>query len=273
MLVMPILNINKNGISKIYNVEVKLKKALKVKESVIINGLEESDIILNGSSFNNSVYNTKGISPNVITNFLRGTNYKANKKDFLITTREYNDSKLYDLYNIPEPPRKIASGLDNLYGSALLDIKKQIPGNKKGRYISLKQLGVDKHITEEKLQKLQYYINQEKDNDKRKDILQLNGVSDLEKTIDFMRLFECTIIGEATLTEDQINNMINILSYTYTRDYKNLSRLYEIAKENQEVYSKLTKISKIINGKPLNLIQSKSKSKVLVKTSEISKSA
>ena len=38
---MPILNTNKNGISKIYNVEVKLKKASKVKEGYQSNNYEE----------------------------------------------------------------------------------------------------------------------------------------------------------------------------------------------------------------------------------------
>lgn len=265
---MPILNTNKNGISKIYNVEVKLKKASKVKEGVLVRGLNESDIIINGTSFNNSVYNTKGIDPNVTVNFLRNFNYKANKKDFLITTREYSDSNLYDLYSIPMPPRKIAAGLDSLYGSAILDMKKEIPGIKKGRYISLKKLGIDKHITEEKIEKLSYLAETEKDSDKRKDIFQLNGVSDLAKTLDFMRLFDCTIVGEATLTEEQLSNMVDILGAIQTRDYRNLARLYEIAKENKEVYSKLTRISKIVDNKPLNLIKSKSKSKVLVKSNE-----
>lgn len=267
MLVMPILNTSKNGISKIYNVEVKLKKASKVKEGVIIKGLHESDVSLNGASFNTSVYNTKGIDPNVLVNFLRNYNYKANKKDFLITTRESSDSDLYDLYNVAMPPRKIAAGLDSLYGAAILDMKKEIPGKVKGRYLSLKKLGVDKHITEEKMSKLRYIMETEnkEDMNRVRDVCQLNGVSDLEKTLDFMRLFDCTIINEATLTEQQLTDMLNVLENINTRDAKNLARLYEIAKENKEVYGKLTTISKIVNGRPLNLIKSSNKGKVLVK--------
>ncbi|MCI8347787.1 MAG: hypothetical protein HFJ12_07620 [Bacilli bacterium] len=266
MLVLPILNTNKDGVSILFLVEVTYPKAIRVKEGVSVKGLEESDVILNGASFNRSIYNTRGIEPNVITNFLRNFNYKANKKEFLVTTRQYADSDLYHLYSVPIPPRKIAAGLDNLYGSVILDLKKEIPGIKKGRYISLKKLGVDRHITQEKLEKLQYLSETELDKNKRKDIFQLNGVSDLEKTIDFMRLFDFTIIGEATLTEEQLTSMITKLQYVNTRDYRNLSRLYEIAKENREVYSKLTRISKIINKKPLHLIKSSKKPRVLVKT-------
>ena len=274
MLVLPIINTSKNKNSYLYFVEVLLSKANKVKEGVIVRNLEESDVVMNGTSFNQSVYNTKGIDANVVVNFLRNYNYKANKKEFLITTRQYSDSELYDLYSVPIPPRKIAAGLDNLYGSAIVDMKKEIPGTKKGRYLSLKKLGVDRHITEEKLEKLKILTDQEYDKNKRADLFQLNGVSDLPKTIDFMRLFDCTIIEEATLSEDQLKKMISSLEYVNTRDYKYLSRLYEIAKENQEVYQKLTNISKIIDKRPLHLIKSNKKQRVLVKiNNDISKAA
>ena len=273
MLIMPILNTGKNGISKIYMVEVSLKKVVKARENTIIKGINESDIVINGTSFNNSLYNTKAIKPNVIVNFLRNFNYKANKKDFLVSTREYTDSSMYDLYSIPVPPRKITAGLDNLYGSAILDLKKKIPNSNKGRYLSLKQLGVDKHITDDKMEKLIYFSSIEKDKTKRNDILQLNGVSDLAKSIEFMRLFDCTIIKDATITEKELSDMVSTLSCVNTRDYKNLSRLYEIAKENRDVYAKLSKISKVLDNTPLNLIQSKSKSKVLVKINDGSKAA
>ena len=67
--------------------------------------------------------------------------------------------------------------------------------------------------------------------------------------------------------------MVSTLSCVNTRDYKNLSRLYEIAKENRDVYAKLSKISKVLDNTPLNLIQSKNKSKVLVKINDGSKAA
>ena len=36
MLIMPILNTSKDGISRIYNVEVRLKNAIKVKKDCLI---------------------------------------------------------------------------------------------------------------------------------------------------------------------------------------------------------------------------------------------
>ena len=39
-------------------------------------------------------------------------------------------------------------------------------------------------------------------------------------------------------------------------------------KDNKDAYYRLSTLNKIINGKPINLIQSREKSKVLVKTAE-----
>lgn len=273
MLVMPILNKSKNGISKIYNVRVSLKNASKVKEGVILKGYKESDIIINGTSFNNSNYNKKGIEPNATVNFLRDYNYRTGKKEFLVTTRENSDSTLYDLYNVEMPPRKVTAGLDNLYGSIILDMKKELPGSNKGRYISLKKLGIDKNLTEEKISKLKNIISEEKDEEKKNNLVQLNGVSDLEKTIDYMNLFDYIIINESIITEVELNNILKSFSKINTKDFKNLSKYYEIARENREVYAKLTKISKIIYNKPINLIKKDSKQKRLIKTTEETKNA
>lgn len=273
MLVMPILNTNRNGVSKIFFVEVELKKSQKIKEGTVIKGINESDVTLNGNSFNNSSYENKSVHPNRTVNFLRDFNYQANKRDFLVSTKHYSDSDSYDLYSIPMPPRKITAGLDNLYGSVILDIKNRIPDIDQGNYLSLKQLNLDKHITTDKMDKLKYCVSIEKDKIKRNNLFQLNNVSDLSKTVDFMKLFNFTIIKNATLTETELTHLLDALKAINTSDFNKLSQIYNIAKDNKEVYSKLTNISKVIDNKPLNLIQSRSKSKVLVKTNDTNKAA
>ena len=65
MLVMPILiNSNKHSHAKICNVEIKLKNAAKVKKNTDLKGFDQSDIIVNGASFNSSVYNVPKKNPN-----------------------------------------------------------------------------------------------------------------------------------------------------------------------------------------------------------------
>ena len=127
MLIMPILNTSKDGISRIYNVEVRLKNAIKVKKDINLRGYEEADVIVNGSSFKNSIFNEKNQESNVVVNFIRNKNYRSDKKDFLVTTRNHSNSNLYDLYSIEVPPRKVTTGLDNLYGKVIIDMQKEIP--------------------------------------------------------------------------------------------------------------------------------------------------
>ena len=52
---------------------------------------------------------------------------------------------------------------------------------------------------------------------------------------------------------------------------KALSKFYNVALENKEVYDKLSRVSKIIYNKPLGLIENPKKSKVLVKTMDSKK--
>ena len=257
MVIMPILNTNKNNVTRIYNVEVKLRNATMVRESVQLKNMLESDIMIGGLSFNESIYNEKKKEDNAMVNFIRNTNLRCHK-----------DSDKYDLYSIEIPPKKVTSGLDNLLGRLLLDIQKRIPGMKKGRYISLRRLGVEEHITNEKLEKLQYIVKNCKDKSRWKYLFFTNGISNLKDTLDFLNLFEFTIIDEATMKEEKFKEMLSIFSYTNGKDYKNLKNYYAIAKENQEVYQLLTYMNRLIYDKPLNLITSKKKSKILVKANE-----
>ncbi len=268
MVIMPILNTNKNNVTRIYNVEVKLRNATMVRESVQLKNMLESDIMIGGLSFNESIYNEKKKEDNAMVNFIRNTNLRCHKDEFLITTRSHIDSDKYDLYSIEIPPKKVTSGLDNLLGRLLLDIQKRIPGMKKGRYISLRRLGVEEHITNEKLEKLQYIVKNCKDKSRWKYLFFTNGISNLKDTLDFLNLFEFTIIDEATMKEEKFKEMLSIFSYTNGKDYINLKNYYAIAKENQEVYQLLTYMNRLIYDKPLNLITSKKKSKILVKANE-----
>lgn len=265
---MPILNTSKDGISRIYNVEVRLKSAVKVKKDTNLKGFEEADVIVNGSSFKNSIFNTKNQENNVVVNFIRNKNYRSDKKDFLVTTRKHSNSSLYDLYSIEVPPRKVTTGLDNLYGKVIVDMQKEIPDIERGRYLSLDDIGVGEHLNAERLAKLKY-ISETANNDKEFEYLILsNSMGDLKSTIDFIRLFEFEVIGESTVLENQVTDLINSLEKTKTREFRNLNSYYDMAKKNKSVYKKLSKLNQILYGKPINLIQKREKGKVYVKTTD-----
>ncbi len=268
MLVMPILNTSKNGVTKIYNVEVKLKTATKVKKDTSLKGFEESDIIVNGSSFKKSIYNSKKQDYHVITNFIRNHNYHSDRKDFLITTRTNSNSNLYDLYSVEVPLKKVTVGLDNLYGKVIVDMQKEIPNIKKGRCLSLNELGVDEHITDDKIDRLKYLVTNVTTDSDLDYILYTNNLGNLKSTIEFIKQFDFTIISEATITEEQVKNLLEPLQYTYSQHAKSLGNYYKTAKSNQDTYRKLSIISQILYSKPINLIQNKEKQKVFMKKTE-----
>lgn len=268
MLVMQILNTGKDGINRIYNVKIALKGASKVKKSTSLRGFGESDIIVNGSSFNNSIFNTKNHDESVVVNYIRGKMYNSSKKDFLVTTRSNSDSKLYDLYNVSIPAKKVTSGLDRLYGKAIIDMQKEIPNINKGRYVSLLDLGVCDHISDEKIDMLKYFVDKARNEDELNYLLLTNNLGNIKATIDFIKQFDFTIISEATIKEDDFNKVLSSLNYTSSRDARNLKRYYNIAKDNKDCYESLSKINRILYGKSINLIQKREKSKVLVKGTE-----
>lgn len=268
MLIMPILNTSKDGISRIYNVEVSLKSAVKVKKDTNLKGFEEADVIVNGTSFKNSIFNTKDQENNVVVNFIRNKNCRSNKKDFLVTTRHHSNSSLYDLYSIEIPPRKVTTGLDNLYGKVIIDMQKEIPDIERGRYLSLDEVGVGEHLTEERLDKLKYIAETAKDDKDFEYLVLSNNMGDLKSTIDFIRMFDFKVIGESTILENQVTDLISQLEKTKTREYRNLSSYYDMAKKNKLVYKKLSKLNQILYGKPINLIQKRERGKVFVKTAD-----
>lgn len=265
MLVMQILNTGKDGVNRIYNVKIALKNANKVKEATSLRGFGESDIIVNGSSFNNSVFNTKNHDAGVVVNFIRGKTYNSTRKDFLVTTRSNSNSKLYDLYNVAIPQKKVTSGLDNLYAKAIIDMQKEIPNITKGRYVSLLDLGVCDHINDEKIDMLRYFVDKANNEEELNYLLLTNNLGNLKSTVDFIKQFDFTIISESTIKEDDFKKVLSSLNYTNSRDARNLRRYYNIAKDNKECYESLSKINRILYGKSINLIQKREKSKVLVK--------
>ncbi len=268
MLRLPITNRSRNGHERICVVKVTRKNATKIKQGVILKGYNPSDIISNGVSFNTSVYNTPGGDPNKTVNFLRNFNYRSDKRDFLITTKEYADSTLYDLYKVDMPGSKISSGADNLFGSVILDMKNESPDNEKGKTISLKKLGIDKGITEDKISKLEYIMKTEKDPQKRLELMQFHGVSDLKNIIDYLKEFRFQIVSGATMSVEEYKSILNSFKIIRTKETKALANFYMIAEENKEVYDKLTRISKILYNKPLGLIENPKKQKILIKTKD-----
>lgn len=259
MLILPIVNKR-----RVMNVEVKLRDASKIREGVSFDDAVESDIIVNREKFSESSFKDSK-NDKAPMDFIRSRSMLYPRK-YLVTTKEENDSNLYDVYEVAPPPRKVNDSLDRLYGKAITDLRKEIPGvEKRGRYLSFEELGIGDHLTDDKIARLQRIV-QEEDEENWPRLFEEAGIADLNETIDFLNHFECTVVSDTSIPEDSLQDTLNALSSIRTRDYKNLNRYYKMAKSNRDIYTKMSYINRIIYDKPFNLIQSKNqREKKLVK--------
>ena len=237
------------------NVEIKLKDAEKVRTGVCYDDAGESDIIVNREKFSESSYKNSKTATAPI-DFIRSKSILYPRR-FLVTTRVESDSSLYDVYEVPQPPKKVNECIDKLYSKAITDMRKEIPNRpKRGRYISFEDLGFHKQLTDDKIALLQKVVKESRDSKDLGDKLQSSGIADLAETADFINNFECTILSDTEIPEDSLKDTLKVMSSINTRDYRNLNKYYKMAKSNTEIYTKIRYVNKVIYDKPLVLHKS-----------------
>lgn len=262
MLILPIVNRN-----RILNVQIKLKNASKIKRRVLFSDAEECEIICNGKKLSESIF-SNSMDDKAPINFVR-SNCLMFPRNYLITTKEERDSNCYDVYEVSPPPKKVNDELDSLYGRVLTDMRKEIPNTNNGRYISFEQVGLGKHLTDDKIKKLQRIVKDERDNTKWPRLFEMEGIADLADIIHFIQYFDCTVVSDTTIPEASLQDTLKALEVINTRDSRNLKKYYNMALDNSNIYSKLSYINKLVYNEPLNLIQStKQKQKRLIKKQE-----
>ena len=260
MLILPIVNKK-----RVMNVEIRLKTASKVREKVNYHDAKQSDIIVNRAKFTeSSFYQSRDAGAPM--DFIRSRSLLY-PRNFLVTTKQRRNSPFYDVYEVKQPPKKINDSLDQLYGKAILDLKNEIPGViNRGRYVSLKELGLQGELTDDKIARIQHIVKEERDTSKWPELFEKNGVADLDEMIHFLRNFDCRVLADTTMAEDSLQDTLQSLEVINTRDYRNLKKYYEMAKGNADIYTKISYVHKIIYNKPFALIRAKqSDAKQLVK--------
>lgn len=263
MLILPISN---RG--RVLNVAMILRNAHKIKTDVFSSDIKESEIIVNREKFSNSIFKDSR-EENAPTDFIRAKSILY-PRSFLVTTKQRINSKNYDVYEVKQPPRKVNDYLDRLYGKAITDLRKEIPGVKnRGRYVSLEEIGINEYLTDEKIAKLQRIVKEEKDQTRWPELFEKEGIADITNTLDFITNFECTVVSDTTIPEDSIQNTLKALEIIKTRDYKNLNKYYLMAQKNAEIYKKISYINKIMYDKPLTLIQSEHQKQLIKKQNEV----
>lgn len=252
MLILPIVNKR-----RVMNVQIRLRGANKVRRGVCYDDARESEIIVNREKFSESSF-TESRNESAPTDFIRSKSILF-PRNFLVTTKQQNTSSLYDVYEVSQPPKRVNEGLDKLYGKAITDLRKEIPGVKgRGRYVSLEKLGIGAPLTDDKIAKLQKIVKEERDSSTWPRLFEEAGIADLPDTIDFINNFECTVLSDSSIPEASLQDTLNALKPLNSRDYRNLKNYYSMAKGNADIYTKISYINKIIYDKPLALIQSSS---------------
>ncbi len=259
MLILPIAN-NK----RIMSVQVSLAGATKIKENVHFEDADESDIIVNREKFSDSSFRlSKDV--NAAAQFVRSRSI-LHPRSYLITTKERSDSDKYDVYAVEKPPYKVDDSLDSLYSAALTDMRKEIPGKNKGKYISFKKMGIGSDLSNDKIAEVQNIV---KNYEKREwpKLFEERGVANISETIDFINNFDYTILTDTVIPEDSLQEVLNGFQVIKTRDFKNLNNYYDMAMSNAEIFTRLSYLNKLINERPLAVTDTKrSKEKRLVKS-------
>lgn len=259
MLILPIVNKN-----RVLNVRVKLKGASKIRNSIKFEDSKESEVIVNGKKLSESMYRDTR-EKNATINFIRSSSLLY-PRNYLVTTRETYDSHVYDVYEVSQPPKKVNDACEQLYEAVITDMRKEIPGIPRGRYLSFDTVGLGEVLTDEKISKLERIVNDVKDSSQWPGLFEKAGVADLPRILEFINNFDCMVVSDTTIKEETLEDMIASLAPLQTRETRNLMSYYNTAIKNKDIYAKLSYINKVLYGKPLSLIQSQSqRQKQLVK--------
>lgn len=265
MLIFPIVNKN-----RIMMVEMRLRNARKIRTDFYSQDANESDIIVNREKFSNSIFKNSR-EENAPTDFIRAKSILY-PRNFLVTTKQKNDSIKYDVYEVEQPPRRVNECLDKLYGKAITDLRKEIPGIKnRGRYVSFEKLGMDEYLTKEKIDKLQEIVSEERDQSKWPELFAKEGIADISDTLEFINNFECTVVSDTTIPETSLQDTLKAFGKIQTKDFRQLNKYYIMAQGNAKIYSKISRINKIMYDEPLTLIQSERQKQLYKKPNEVYK--
>lgn len=261
MLVLPIINRN-----RILNVSVSYKEATKIRVDVELENTLPSDIIVSGKSFNSSAFYDSKDKNNIIE-FIRN-NSILYRRSVLVTTKNRSDSSNYDVYDVGVAPRKINRVTDMLYIRAILDLEKELPGVVRGKYLSFEELGFGEVFSDEKISRLRSIVTSNLTSSWEK-LFRENALMDMIETLEFLKSFDCTVVSEASIPDETMQQVLVSFGKICSRDTKSLNKYYSMAEENRDLYAKMSYVSKLVYGKPLDLIQSESqKNRQLIKKDE-----
>jgi len=244
MIILPICNRE-----RVLNVEVELRKARKIARKVSNFNIKPCDVMVNGYRFSDSHFSESVSTPKSIMDFIR-TNSKTGRSSILISTKE--EDGVYDIYELEGISDKVSDGVDNLIGTLILALKNE-SSTQKGRYLDLGKIELFDVITLDRVKKLDF-LSKNMDKVNISKYIEDHDLRCLFRLLQSMDEFNFTVIKSSSISEEEFNKTIKFFEPTNSRDYNNLKNYFELAKDNQKEYSKLSYVNKAINNKPLKLI-------------------
>ena len=262
MLILPVIN---KG--KIFNAELKLVHCKKLENNTanLFDNAQESDVIINGKSLIDSKWDKKDIMSFIKGNsvnqprdfYVNTKNEQFNEKRYDVIGNRLSEKETFESYKIANPYKLTSFNFEQLYNVMLLDIMNKVPNKQSnGRYVSLKELGLDEVVNDQSVEQLENITNSVRDTSKWDPLFREYKIEDLVKYIDFFNLFEATVIPNSSIPYEEVEDVVEKLSNIKTRDYKNLNKYYKIAQENTKIYKNLNKASNLLYGKPFRFVQS-----------------
>ncbi len=239
MLRMPIRN---KG--KIFNLEVSLKGTVVPKKS------SPQIIDIGGRTFDSTNMNIS------VLDLIRTNSRYLYDKKYYVTSKESTLSNKTVTYQLPTPQEKTDLGLENLYYIGLVDLLKNEPENKKGRIISLKDLGLFSDIGQDELTIIKQVTNNINDLEKREAMLNNFGIKNLKSRYNFLQQFNFSIVDSA-IEKEKFNSVLEFFDDTNSKLSHELNKYNKALDGNTEEMRKIFIISKAVTNSTLELIESK----------------
>ncbi|MBQ6538975.1 MAG: hypothetical protein IJL76_01710 [Bacilli bacterium] len=261
MLILPILNKD-----KIFNAELTLKIAsLENNATLLFEKVGESDVMVNSKKLSESKLDKNNVVEFIRFNsinyprdfFVNTRNKQFDKKKFDEIGNRVSSENTFETYRIKPIPSRVNIYLDKLLNNLIIDMMNKVPNkDNNGRYVSLKRLGFDEFVNDEKIERLRSIISSVSDPSKLPSLFRSAGVEDLVDLVTFFDVFEAIVVPNSTIQEEDLKKMINKYEKIHSKDFKSLNNYYRIAKENSEIYAKINVVSKLIYDRPFRLVQS-----------------
>ncbi|MBR3161302.1 MAG: hypothetical protein IKF19_01055 [Bacilli bacterium] len=219
-----------------------------------------SEVIARSVRFSNSSFNNgdRNDIENKIVDFVRffSSHIRHNnindesvdqENSFFVVTAANPETKFCKEYRLDLPPARLNHELDTLYGKLINDLRKEIPGSPaRGRYVSFKDLGLDKYFSITNIAKIKKIIDISTDKSDCFQLFEKEGVSETVKLAKALADLEYRLFDDNTLPVDSFEKTLKALSVINTRDYRNLKRYYDIAKTNTEVLRRIVCVFELV---------------------------